>query len=1057
MTTPDGAEATSPEPRHRRFGDYELLEEIARGGMGVVWRARQRRLNRVVALKVVSGGWLASPDLVQRFHTEAEAAASLDHPHIVPIYEVGEHDGQHFYAMKLIEGRPISSRSSDLDSPNANRAAAKLLVAIARAVHYAHQRGILHRDLKPGNILLDANGQSHLTDFGLAKVMEQDSAITRTQAVLGTPSYMSPEQARGDTRQLTTAVDIYGLGAVLFYLLTEQPPFAGGTTMETIRQVIDQEPKCPTTLNPSADPDLEVICLKCLEKDPARRYGSAEAVADDLDRWLADEPILARPNGTWERTAKWVRRNRTRAALLGLAAVSALTVTAISSVMNVRLSSARQQLAHQAEEQRRDLIRLNVANGNRLAASGEAFAALDFFAEAARLDAADAERLAMHRFRFHATLAHVPQLEHVWAHTGSVVRARFSADGLRAVTASRDRTARIWDVASGKAITGPMPHAAGLNWAGFAAQDRLVFTRTVTGEVQAWRADSGAPAFGPFAGVGSGSPRDGAATDIAFSPDQRRFAVLTRKAVEIRQTEDGAMVGEAVACVARPNQVVFAPDNQRVAILMERGPLLIRNLTSGETQSYASGLGWRNGAWSRDGQLLALASADFTVRFFDVPARQLQRVKSEHEDTALSVGFSSSGDRLLTCSYDGTARVFEVASGRPLMPPLRHSGPVFAAAFSPDERWISTAGWDGFVRLWDAQTGENHRDWLRHPGPVRDVTWSADSTRLLAAGYDGTARLWRIGTNDAARWRRPHDSPVQSVAFSPDGSRVAVLGLKNAARIWNLTNDRAEITLEHPSRAITAAWLDTRRLVTSCSDDRLRTWDSVTGQLLEDVALEGRVRDRVHERFSPDGKLYVPVLPGRPSGVWNVSEGKRRFDLGTRTARAFAFSPDSRWIALSDDAGVQVWDADKERAHGKPIKAANDSGAVAVNANGTHIAVAAGDFTVTIHEYPSGRVIAGPLTHAGVVRDLAFTPDGRVLATACQDKTLRLWDATTGEALAPPLLHAGWVLTLDVRHDGLAFATAGNDRNVRVWEIPGGQESPEELYAIASRLGGRAK
>jgi serine/threonine protein kinase/tetratricopeptide (TPR) repeat protein len=308
------------------LGDYELLEEIGRGGQGVVFRARQKSLNRMVALKVIGLGQWATKAHLKRFRLEAEAAASLDHPCIVPIYEVGERDGQCYFSMKFVEGGQLDEVVKR--APMSLRQAVELIAKIARTVHYAHEHGILHRDIKPGNVLLDVKGEPHLTDFGLARLVESESTITRTVEVLGTPSYMAPEQAAGNNAKLTNATDVYGLGAVLYQLLTGHPPFAGGTTYDTIKLLLETEPRPPRLWNPKLDRDLGTICLKCLEKDPKRRYSSALALAEDLERWLKHEPIKARPTGVIDRGKKWLQRNPTVAgiAVLSLALIAAVGV-----------------------------------------------------------------------------------------------------------------------------------------------------------------------------------------------------------------------------------------------------------------------------------------------------------------------------------------------------------------------------------------------------------------------------------------------------------------------------------------------------------------------------------------------------------------------------------------------------------------------------------------------------------------------------------------------------------------------------------------------------------
>jgi hypothetical protein len=490
----------------RGIPGYEILGELGRGGMGVVYKARHLALNRLVALKMILSGAHAGPTALARFRTEAEAAAQVQHPNFVQIYEVGEYDGLPFFSLEFVDGRSLAEVIGG--KPQPPRQAAEMVETLARAVHAVHEHGLVHRDLKPANVLLTSGGVPKITDFGLAKRLDTRDGRTQSGDVLGTPIYMAPEQASGRIHLIGPHTDLWSLGVILYEMLTGRPPFQAPTGVEVVMQVIEHEPLSPSRLQPALPRDLVTVCLKCLEKDPKKRYPTARALADDLRRFLDGEPIQARPVGRVQRLVKWARRRPAVAALLAVSALAAVALLVGGWAYNVRL-------ADRAEESRRLLVRLNVAEGARLLDEGQWFGALAWFTEALQRDAGHPEREEMHRVRLASVLVGCPTLKQLWSHAGAVRSARFSSDGRRVVTAGADGTARVWDAATGAPVGQPLGHDGPVLFAEFSADGGKVVTAADDGTARLWAATTGAALTPPL--------RHGKALACArLSPDGKR-------------------------------------------------------------------------------------------------------------------------------------------------------------------------------------------------------------------------------------------------------------------------------------------------------------------------------------------------------------------------------------------------------------------------------------------------------------------------------------------------------------------------------------------------------
>jgi len=763
------------------LGQYELLDKIGQGAMGSVWRARDARLRREVALKLILAGHFASDAERQRFNSEAQAAAKLDHPNIVPIYEVSEYEGRPFFTMKLAKGGNLADRlasylgtanepaTSPGESLTVACGAASLVTKVARAVHHAHQRGVLHRDLKPGNILLDENGEPLVADFGLARDTENGVRLTVSGAMLGTPAYMAPELAAGNTKQITIAADIYSLGAVLYEVLTGRPPFVAATPVEVLRKVIDEEPKRPSTINARVDRDIETVCRKCLEKEPAKRYGSADALADDLERWLRGEPILARPVGMAERTWRWCKR---KPALAALIAVSALAlgglIAGAQAVSANRLQRERAARATERAQQAAEYGRqsgLRSANNAVLSAHGVGWSTqvwhnavtsglpvnAELKTEAARAFCGPDARL-VHQFI-----------------GSSVFSAAFASNG-QLLVGGDGRTNAVLIAPDGTATSLPVTCIGPVCWSPDGAALQLVETNNSLAILD--MRTGGVRRAVPLVAEErvAGNP-----PVLAIAPDARRLAaVLSNEFTHLSRVAEwdapsGAFIGEAPEM---GTSLAFSPDGSLLAVGRKNGSV---EIYSSEMKLISTLSG------ARRGEVLALT-------FGRDPLLRLDgRVASHYPVLA-------SGHR------GGALVIWDLVVGQPRAVCRGSPYDVAVVAFDPSGSVLASAGREG-CRVWSF----NGRLLLKLSGyggsdPASALAFDNNGRLAWAVGggfYEAALGIWRMEWN-----RGIHQFDVSStprrIWFSPDGEFLAALSDDWTLAIWNVSEDRLLWLVEVP-------------------------------------------------------------------------------------------------------------------------------------------------------------------------------------------------------------------------------------------------------------------
>jgi WD40 repeat protein/serine/threonine protein kinase len=1126
---------------------YEILGKIGEGGMGIVYKARQMRPRRLVALKMIKLGQLSQAQELNQFRDEADALAQMQHPNIVQIFEVGEHHGQPYFSMEFVEGASLASRVGN--EPMPPRAAAELVMVLARTMNSTHLHGIVHLDLKPENILMapphgapvkgkagppvDSELIPKITDFGLARQLETEGKQTEG-VVGGTLEYMAPEQARamlayqmgedvgvestvhevesvpvsGDSTQpagpppgrarrwrIGPAADVYALGGILYKLLTGVPPFRRQPTrIDGLLQVLNEAPELPRKLNPKVPRDLEIVCLKCLEKDPQKRYESAEVLASRLKRFLDRRPSLDRQVDPFEKAMLWCRRNILVAVPLALATFSLVGGSLLATrfaldadqkareaqAANASLTSTNDQLdqrnkdlqaavkaakiaQEQAEAARQQAqrmgVKLRLAAAFDLVEKGNLFDALPWFTDALRNEPDNP----LHRRRLGVILRQTPRLLQPLWHSMPVFHAEFDPAGDRVVTACDDHRARIWDLRTGTAIE--LKHNDRVSHAAFSPDGKLVVTASWDRTARVWRADTGSPVTSPLV-------HEDLVHHAAFSPDSR-YAVTSCQDGQARlwSIALGMESRHALHHGAPVIHAEFSPDGKKIVTALgerlatrgsgrPRWEARIWTLETNRDLSLPHAQPLFSAVFSPDGKRIVTASRKNLVQVWDA-ATGARVFILRTADRTERAGFSPDGRYIVAADFQDAGVIWDALTGK-MITRLTHVGGVgeHYIEFSPDGRQLVTAGYDGSVQVWSPESGLPLLPPFPHQGPVYTARFSRNGRRLVTAGFDGMAYVWDIMSEQPGTPLAGVQGRYTRAAFSPDGRYVA-LAAGRSARVWNVAgHEPLGRPVEHAGLITDLSFSpDGSRLVSAGRDKTARIWATTTGQpVAPPLQHEHMVQSA---SFAADGKRIVTACDDKKVHFWNATDGAEiqpPVDCGVAVRRAILSADGKHLVALPVNAKekIQAWNLDGRAKSDWSVPHHFTISHMVLSGDGSLLATGSVDLTARIWNVSgaSPRPVSLPLLHNAYVDGLVFSHDNRLLATHA-GKELRIWDTASGDPVTPVLTQSRNVIATVFTPDGRGLLSMAADGLLRHWDLSPDPRPVEDLQKLAQVLAGQ--